>query len=93
MIFYRYIPLVASLSCDISLQYFPFDVQQCSVNFGSWEYGSKLLVLLKDNNPILTTDYKKSAEWNIIEATVGSLKIVYHSLSFRKKISWPAHFC
>ncbi|XP_041453750.1 neuronal acetylcholine receptor subunit alpha-10-like [Lytechinus variegatus] len=33
-----YTPMVISSSCKINVRYFPFDVQTCTLTFGSWAY-------------------------------------------------------
>ncbi|ESO93338.1 hypothetical protein LOTGIDRAFT_178557 [Lottia gigantea] len=58
-------------SCSIDIRHFPFDVQTCTMKFGSWTYdGSKLdLQLLYNVSGFEMTDYMPSNEWEIKESS------------------------
>ena len=56
-------------SCNIDVYAFPFDVQNCSLKFGSWTYdGFKLNVsFYQHKNFIDLTEYVESNAWTIID--------------------------
>ncbi|XP_076458177.1 neuronal acetylcholine receptor subunit alpha-5-like [Babylonia areolata] len=56
-------------SCNIDVYAFPFDVQNCSLKFGSWTYdGFKLNVkFYLEKNFIDLTEYVESNAWTIID--------------------------
>ncbi|KAL8616961.1 hypothetical protein ACOMHN_041879 [Nucella lapillus] len=61
-------------SCEIDVQGFPFDIQNCELKFGSWTYdGNKvdLNLLVNENHDPNKTDlsaYVNSNSWRIIDA-------------------------
>ncbi|ESO93339.1 hypothetical protein LOTGIDRAFT_161901 [Lottia gigantea] len=56
-------------SCLIDVYKFPFDVQNCSLKFGSWTYnGAELdIEFYEDRNYIDLTEYIESNAWQIID--------------------------
>ncbi|CAL8243385.1 unnamed protein product [Lota lota] len=58
-------------ACNIDVTFFPFDLQNCSMKFGSWTYdGSQVDILLEDFN-VDMRDYFDNGEWEIVKATGG----------------------
>ncbi|XP_028811937.1 neuronal acetylcholine receptor subunit alpha-5-like [Denticeps clupeoides] len=56
-------------SCTIDVTFFPFDLQNCSMKFGSWTYdGSQVDILLEDVQ-VDKKDYFDNGEWEIVTAT------------------------
>ncbi|CAD5118373.1 DgyrCDS7085 [Dimorphilus gyrociliatus] len=55
-------------TCPIDITHFPFDIQNCSLKFGSWTYdGWKLDLDFYDNkDSIDTNDYVESNEWKLL---------------------------
>ncbi|KAL1510068.1 hypothetical protein ABEB36_004723 [Hypothenemus hampei] len=50
-------------SCDINVEYFPFDVQSCHMKWSSWTYdGYQTLTMSRENN----ISSKKMLEWIVI---------------------------
>ncbi|XP_029414667.1 neuronal acetylcholine receptor subunit alpha-5 isoform X2 [Nannospalax galili] len=55
-------------SCTIDVTFFPFDLQNCSMKFGSWTYdGSQVDIILEDQD-VDRTDFFDNGEWEIVSA-------------------------
>ena len=67
-------------TCNINIQWFPFDEQQCELKFGSWTYdGTKLnLTLMSDTGDI--SAFIKNGEWTLLGNNSGGTD--YSSLLF-----------
>ncbi|XP_037689232.1 neuronal acetylcholine receptor subunit alpha-5 isoform X2 [Choloepus didactylus] len=56
-------------SCTIDVTFFPFDLQNCSMKFGSWTYdGSQVDIILEDQH-VDKRDFFDNGEWEILSAT------------------------
>ncbi|KAM9766012.1 neuronal acetylcholine receptor subunit alpha-5 isoform 1-T2 [Menidia menidia] len=56
-------------ACTIDVTFFPFDLQNCSMKFGSWTYdGSQVDIILEDFH-VDKQDYFDNGEWEIVTAT------------------------
>ncbi|XP_039325315.1 neuronal acetylcholine receptor subunit alpha-5 isoform X1 [Saimiri boliviensis] len=56
-------------SCTIDVTFFPFDLQNCSMKFGSWTYdGSQVDIILEDQD-VDKRDFFDNGEWEIVSAT------------------------
>ncbi|XP_063301930.1 neuronal acetylcholine receptor subunit alpha-5 isoform X1 [Pelobates fuscus] len=56
-------------SCVIDVTFFPFDLQNCSMKFGSWTYdGSQVDINLEDFH-VDKRDFFDNGEWEIVTAT------------------------
>ncbi|KAL5006859.1 hypothetical protein ScPMuIL_015665 [Solemya velum] len=53
-------------SCSIDVKYFPFDVQNCSLDFASWTYESFEVNLVKNADTGDTSNYVDSSEWELL---------------------------
>ncbi|XP_075753713.1 neuronal acetylcholine receptor subunit alpha-5 isoform X1 [Pelodiscus sinensis] len=55
--------------CTIDVTFFPFDLQNCSMKFGSWTYdGSQVDIILEDYD-VDKRDFFDNGEWEIVTAT------------------------
>ncbi|XP_013418084.1 neuronal acetylcholine receptor subunit alpha-5 isoform X2 [Lingula anatina] len=56
-------------SCNIDITYFPFDIQECNMKFGSWTYdGFQLDVFFYDGEKVDLKDYVESNEWVVMDS-------------------------
>ncbi|XP_076845588.1 neuronal acetylcholine receptor subunit alpha-5 isoform X1 [Brachyhypopomus gauderio] len=56
-------------TCTIDVTFFPFDLQNCSMKFGSWTYdGTQVDILLEDIH-VDKRDYFDNGVWEIVTAT------------------------
>ncbi|KAG9509157.1 Acetylcholine receptor subunit beta-like 2, partial [Fragariocoptes setiger] len=66
-------PTMFKSTCEIDVEYFPFDVQSCLMRFGSWTYaGDEVEIQHKENKTrvpvgIDLSEFYKNVEWDIIE--------------------------
>ncbi|KAL0125473.1 hypothetical protein PUN28_004524 [Cardiocondyla obscurior] len=69
-------PAIYKSSCEINVEYFPFDEQSCLMKFGSWTYNGAQVDLKhvkqeSGNNLVAIgidlTDFYLSVEWDILE--------------------------
>ncbi|XP_074090645.1 neuronal acetylcholine receptor subunit alpha-7 isoform X2 [Macrotis lagotis] len=58
-------PGIFKSSCYIDVRWFPFDVQQCKLKFGSWSYGGWSLDLQMQEADI--SGYISNGEWDLVE--------------------------
>lgn len=69
-------PAIYKSSCEIDVEYFPFDEQTCVMKFGSWTYDGFQVDLrhIDENNGTSVVDigidlseFYKSVEWDVLE--------------------------
>lgn len=63
-------PSIFKSTCQINIQKFPYDQQNCSMKFGSWTYDQDSIdIQFYDGlNEINQEEYTESNEWEIISA-------------------------
>lgn len=63
-------PSIFKSTCQINIQKFPYDQQNCSMKFGSWTYdGDSIDIQFYENSHHLNLEeYTESNEWEIISA-------------------------
>lgn len=64
-----YSPASFRSTCPIDVTHFPFDEQTCTMKFGSWTFEVVDLDIHADNSPLHSTQYVKSAEWDLMAAS------------------------
>ena len=80
-------PAIYESSCTIEVEFFPFDIQLCSMRFGSWTYNGgqvDLIHMCSTNssgrevikNGIDLREFYESGEWDILEVTAE--RIIYN---------------
>ncbi|XP_071096434.1 neuronal acetylcholine receptor subunit beta-3-like [Haliotis cracherodii] len=67
-------PTVLSSICQVDATYFPFDKQDCPLQFGLWVYDDSVVVLNSDMDGD-TTSYQENAEWDL--TGIGAMKRPY----------------
>lgn len=65
-------------SCRIDVRYFPFDEQNCSMQFASWTYDGFQLQLRMNSEEGDISNYIRSSEWILIKLHV-EWNLVYYS--------------
>ena len=87
-------PTTFTSSCRVNTKFYPFDVQECALKFGSWTQNSHKLVLEADNEQkLLGANFIPSSEWNIeevktrVHSVCYSDTIPYDDVTFTLKIS------
>uniref|UniRef100_A0A1I7SYT1 Neur_chan_LBD domain-containing protein n=1 Tax=Caenorhabditis tropicalis TaxID=1561998 RepID=A0A1I7SYT1_9PELO len=58
-------PGLYRLSCKIQVVWFPFDVQECFLKFGSWTFDGTKLNLEIDENGFDISNYMQNGEWSL----------------------------
>ena len=62
------------------VKYFPFDTQNCSLDFSSWTFDAHTINLLIQGGRVGdTTNYMNNSEWDLIEY-LQERKVRYHKL-------------
>lgn len=73
-------PAIYKSSCEINVEYFPYDEQTCFMKFGSWTYNGhqvdlKHLDQQAGSNLVLIgidlSEFYLSVEWDILEVPAG----------------------
>lgn len=73
-------PAIYKSSCTIEVEFFPFDIQLCSMRFASWTYDGSQVDLLHEcstdsytkeviQNGIDLRGFYESGEWDVLEVT------------------------
>ncbi|KAK6747176.1 hypothetical protein RB195_000410 [Necator americanus] len=58
-------PGVFRISCRIAVAWFPFDLQECFMKFGSWTFDGSKLNLEIDENGFDLSSYTPNGEWEL----------------------------
>ncbi|XP_072162548.1 neuronal acetylcholine receptor subunit alpha-9 isoform X2 [Bemisia tabaci] len=53
-------------SCDIDVEYFPFDIQSCAMKWASWTYDGYMLDLVKQTEEGDVSNYQANGEFDLI---------------------------
>lgn len=64
-----YSPAIYITTCELDITYFPFDQQNCSMQFGSSTFTASEVDLITANSPMFTDKFTKSSEWELIDAS------------------------
>lgn len=58
-------PFVQHSTCLLNIRYFPFDVQKCSLKFGSWTFDQRLVDLLNGTAGPAFKDFVPNEQWDL----------------------------
>ena len=64
-------------SCEINVEYFPFDEQSCTMKFASWTYDGDQVNLVNSANMTDLSNYVANGEWDLVEASVKRNVVFY----------------
>ena len=70
-------PSTFTSTCKIDITYFPFDRQICLLKYGSWAYDAAGIDMIADSNPVLTSQYINSSEWEVVKGTKSRNAVKY----------------
>ena len=56
-------------TCSLNVRYFPFDIQECSIELYAWGYMSSEVTLISTSDNIDTTMLVEHGTWNVIKTT------------------------
>ncbi|XP_078581880.1 neuronal acetylcholine receptor subunit alpha-10-like [Branchiostoma floridae x Branchiostoma japonicum] len=70
-------PRIFASSCKIDIYYFPFDEQECTLEFGSWTYGGYDVNTTTEDAPPSLTYFVYNDEWELINIT-GVQEDIYY---------------
>jgi len=75
-------PALFKTVCDLDVTFFPFDMQTCSLKFGSWASSSKDIRMCPENMTGISNQYVNNGEWEIIEVTSKQNVVQYRYETF-----------
>ncbi|XP_072178142.1 uncharacterized protein [Diadema setosum] len=61
-------PFVQQSTCKIRIRYFPFDMQECTLKFGSWTYTQEFVDLLNSTQTPDFSDFLPNEQWDLTYA-------------------------
>ncbi|XP_045612639.1 neuronal acetylcholine receptor subunit alpha-7-like [Procambarus clarkii] len=64
-------------SCDMNVEYFPFDIQSCKMMWASWTYDGYQLDLNKQMDEGDMSNYKSNGEFDLVEFTAAKNTTFY----------------
>ena len=73
---FRSNPGIFKFSCSLDLLEFPFDIQSCTMRFGSWTYNNQLMNVLPyddDDKKLDVLSTYSHSEWEIVDYYVENL--------------------
>ena len=62
-----FMPLISRSACKVNVADYPFDLQRCSLKFGSWTYNGAEMNLTQYANTAVLDKYESSGEWDVID--------------------------
>ena len=72
-----------TVACKIRVHYYPFDLQECSLDFLSWTNPNSAMRLLPNKDGVISfRSYKQSGEWDLESYKVTEYQRLYGNDSF-----------
>ncbi|XP_037543148.1 neuronal acetylcholine receptor subunit alpha-9-II-like [Nematolebias whitei] len=59
-------PAITKSSCSVDVAFFPFDVQECSLTFGSWTHNGNQMDLINALDSADLADFVPNVEWEVL---------------------------
>lgn len=78
---YNFPSLILSI-CALNIQYFPFDLQKCSLTLGSWAYNGWELNVIKRKDKIGLGSYLENSEWALLDAYITRHNDLYNGVPY-----------
>ncbi|XP_074659528.1 neuronal acetylcholine receptor subunit alpha-10-like [Tubulanus polymorphus] len=72
-------------SCSIDVRYFPFDEQNCTMDFASWTYDGEHINLIQVGEKGDTSSYMQNTEWDLRAFHVRSMLVTFSCC----EVKWP----
>ncbi|XP_002734701.1 neuronal acetylcholine receptor subunit alpha-10-like [Saccoglossus kowalevskii] len=70
-------PAIYKSACKIDVRYFPFDIEKCSMKFGSWTFDGAEINLTAEMPSADIANFKPNGEWELVDAPVIRNVLVY----------------
>ncbi|KAM3869042.1 neuronal acetylcholine receptor subunit alpha-10-like [Diretmus argenteus] len=70
-------PAITKSSCSVDVAYFPFDVQQCRLTFGSWTHNGNQMDLVNALDTADLADFVPNVEWEVLGMPAKKNVILY----------------
>ena len=64
-------------SCKVDISYFPFDIQNCLLKFGSWTYDKSQMDMVNISDTVDMAAYVQSGEWEIQGTNIRRNEVTY----------------
>ncbi|KAM9728684.1 LOW QUALITY PROTEIN: neuronal acetylcholine receptor subunit alpha-10-like [Menidia menidia] len=70
-------PAITKSSCSVDVAFFPFDVQQCPLTFGSWTHNGNQMDLFNALDTADLSDFVPNVEWEVLGMPAKKNVILY----------------
>uniref|UniRef100_A0A3Q4HV75 Neuronal acetylcholine receptor subunit alpha-9-I-like n=1 Tax=Neolamprologus brichardi TaxID=32507 RepID=A0A3Q4HV75_NEOBR len=70
-------PAITKSSCSVDVAFFPFDVQQCDLTFGSWTHNGNQMDLFNALDSADLADFVPNVEWEVLGMPAKKNVILY----------------
>ncbi|KAK2827934.1 hypothetical protein Q5P01_018968 [Channa striata] len=70
-------PAITKSSCSVDVAFFPFDVQQCHLTFGSWTHNGNQMDLFNALDSADLADFVPNVEWEVLRMPAKKNIILY----------------
>lgn len=73
-------------TCSVSITYFPFDTQTCSLRFSAWSYIPKEVSIKRGHKGIRLSEYVQNALWDVVDTLDREVDSEETSVIFQIKL-------
>ncbi|XP_051250825.1 neuronal acetylcholine receptor subunit alpha-10-like [Dicentrarchus labrax] len=70
-------PAITKSSCSVDVAFFPFDVQECHLTFGSWTHNGNQMDLINALDSADLADFVPNVEWEVLGMPAKKNVILY----------------